>query len=101
MTYQEREEIFSREALHIKDVMELYGMKYDTASKFIRDMKLKRKVRGKPVRLDTEGFIHMIDYLEEIGVDPIHPGDRYVKKKPSDDFLISSVLQSSKKSVCL
>lgn len=81
MTYQEREEIFSKEALHVSDIQAVFGMKYGSAARIIRDMKLKRKIQGKIVRIDVEGYIHTSDYLEEIGVDPDHPGDRYAKKK--------------------
>lgn len=81
MTYQEREEIFSKEALHVSDIQSLFGMKYSTAAKIIRDMKLKRQIQGRPLRINIDGYIHTSDYLEEIGLDPIHPGDRYTKKK--------------------
>jgi hypothetical protein len=81
MTYQEREAIFSKEALHVSDIEKLCGMKYSTAAKFIRDMKLKRKIQGKIVRINVDGYIHTSDYLEEIGFDPKSPGDRYCKKE--------------------
>lgn len=81
MNYQEREEIFSKEALHIKDIQMVCGMKYSAAAKIIRDMKLKRKIQGKIVRFDVDGWIHTSDYLEELGFDPEHPGDRYIKPK--------------------
>lgn len=81
MTYQERESIFSKEALHVSDVQAIFGMKYGSAAKIIREMKMKRKIQGKIVRIDVDGYIHTADYLEEIGFDPCNPGERYCKKK--------------------
>ena len=81
MDYKRREELFAKEALHISDIQELFGMKYDCAAKIIRDMKLKRQIQGRSLRLDVDGYIHTADYLEEIGFDPTAPGERYCKKK--------------------
>ncbi len=81
MDYKRREELFSKEALHIADIQELFGMKYDSAAKIIRDMKLKRKIQGRMLRINVDGYIHTADYLEEIGFDPFNPGERYCKKE--------------------
>ena len=104
MDYKRREEIFAKEALHIRDVMELYGMKYVTAAKLIRDMKIKRQIQGRPLRINVDGYIHTADYLEEIGFDPINPGERYCKKKEKstgERYLEERSTPSTRKSVCL
>ena len=80
MTYQEREEILSKEALHISDFQKLYGVKYSTAAKLLQDMKIRRQYKGLSLRLQMQGYIHTADYLEEIGFDPEKIQDRYLKK---------------------
>lgn len=102
MTYQERESIFSKEALHVSDVQAIFGMKYGSAAKIIREMKMKRKIQGKIVRIDVDGYIHTADYLEEIGFDPCNPGERYCKKKEKserDRFLEKT--ETMGRSVCV
>lgn len=102
MTYQERDEIFSKEALHISDFEKLFGMKYSTATQFLRNLKIKREIQGRPLRLNIEGYIHTADYLEEMGFDPTAPGDRYCKKKEKserDRFLEKT--ETMRRSVCV
>ena len=104
MDYKKREEIFSKEALHVSDIQILFGMKYGTAAKLIRDMKIKRQIQGRPLRINVEGYIHTADYLEEIGMDPCNPGDRYCKKKEDstgERYLEERSTPSTRKSVCL
>lgn len=82
MTYQDREEIFAKEALHIKDVEKLYGCANSTAAELIRKWKMKLEYSGKTLRLDIDGRIHMLDYFDVMGVSDIERGNRYFKKKP-------------------
>ena len=86
MTFQEREEIFSKEALHISDIQKLFGLKYGTASKYVLDLKNRRVANGRALRLDMCGFIHTADYLEEIGFDHQKLLERYFKKKTYDVY---------------
>lgn len=86
MTYQEREEIFSKEALHISDFQKLFGLKYNTATKLLQGIKVKREIQGRPLRLNIQGYIHTLDYLEEIGIDQEQIQERYVKKKKHDVY---------------
>ena len=91
MDYKRRVEIFAKEAMHIKDVMELYGVKYGSAVNIILDMKRKREFQGRPLRLKREGYIHVLDYLEEIGVDIKDVIDRYYTRRSESlaaDFAI-------------
>lgn len=74
MTYERREEIFSKEVINIQDMMELTGKSYSVASKMIRDMKRKAD------RLHIDGVIHVLDYFEALGIDPNSPGNRYATK---------------------
>lgn len=102
MNYQRREEILSKEALHIKDIMELYAMEYGSAAKLILQMKLKRKVQGRRLRLDVQGYIHILDYLEELGLEPNDPGERYCRRKTKSELQHDhNVLESARKSVCM
>ncbi len=80
MTYEKREEIFSKELLSIADIQELYGFSYQPASRFVRSIKTWFKVNGRKLRIDMEGKIHVQDYLEYLNI----KGDnlRYADVKP-------------------
>lgn len=99
MTYERREEIFSKEALRVKDVQELMGCSPSKAAELIRDWKLKLRIgMGKTPRIDFEGGIHMLDYFEVMEIDPENAGDRYMKKK--DTSAEARVSESARRSVC-
>lgn len=74
MTMQERQEIFAKEYLSIKDMEALFGVTYPQASKMITDIK-KRLTVGlkKELRLNMQGKLHVQDYLDYLGVS----SDRY------------------------
>ncbi len=74
MTYEEREEIFSKEYISIKDIEALFGMSYDDASKKIREIKRGIEFSGKKLRLNVQGKLHVQDYLDYYGLGP----ERYV-----------------------
>ena len=105
MTYQRREEIFSKEALRIKDIQEVYEMTYESAARMIREMKARRSIQGRPLRLNVEGYIHTLDYLEEIGLDASNPGERYcqkdLKKIRTELTDIETAIRSASRSVCI
>ena len=58
MTFERRNEIFSKEALSIDDVKELMGVSYDTAQKLIQ------AIRRHSDRLNIQGKVHVQDYIE-------------------------------------
>lgn len=70
MTYAERKEIFSKEALSITDMEKLLGVSYYEAAKIIRNIKRRTD------RLHVKGRIHVQDYLDYFQLPP----DRYVKR---------------------
>ena len=57
MTFERRNEIFSKEALSIDDVKELLGVSYDTAQKLIQT------IRRHSDRLNIHGKVHIQDYI--------------------------------------
>ena len=68
MTREEREAIFSKEALSIEDVEKLFGVEYDSAAKIIRDIKTKLTIgKKKDLRLSIQGKLHILDYLDAVG----------------------------------
>lgn len=68
MTVAERQDIFAKEVLTIIDIMKLYEVEYNTASKLLCDMKRKLTVgQGKELRVEMSGKIHVLDYLDCIG----------------------------------
>lgn len=68
MTVAERQDIFSKEVLTINDIMKLYDVEYNTASKLLCDMKRKLTIgQGKELRLEMSGKIHVLDYLDCMG----------------------------------
>ncbi len=58
MTYAEREEILSKDALSIKDIEKLLGLTYQSSAKLIR------RIKSKHDRLNIEGHLHIEDYFE-------------------------------------
>ena len=77
MTLQEREDIFSKECLGIKDIMELFGIAYPTASEWIRKAKLRLSFKQE-LRVNMQGKIHTLDYFDLMGIEY---GDRYKEGK--------------------
>lgn len=67
MTVAERQEIFAKECLTIKDIEKLFEVDYTTASKIIREIKGKLEFRGKALRLEICGKLHTQDYLDYVG----------------------------------
>lgn len=64
-------EVLDKEVLTIDDFAKMYLMRYDEASKRIREIKAKLKLRGHELRLDVQGKIHTEDYI-----DFVNPKDR-------------------------
>lgn len=58
MTYQRREEIFSKEFISIADLMELYDISYNKAAEMIKEIKRNTD------RLNINGKVHILDYLD-------------------------------------
>lgn len=74
MTYSEREEIFSKEVLTIKDLMAVLDIaNYQTAAQLMRQIK-----RATGDRYPVQGKLHVADYLEYFNIDG---GDRYCTEK--------------------
>ena len=101
MDYKRREEIFSKEALHITDVMELYDKSYSTACGMIQNWKSQLRVQRGWLRMNMEGMIHMLDYFDIMGIDPNDPGYRYFPNKRKSAATPQSVSDSARKSVCI
>lgn len=81
MDYKQREEIFSKEALSIEDVRDLYGVSYGTASDLIRTWKRKCNFKHDGLRIDIQGKIHVLDYFKALGIDSLDWGLRYQKDR--------------------
>lgn len=64
MTFERRNEIFSKEALSIDDVKELLGVSYDTAQKLIQT------IRRHSDRLNIQGKVHIQDYIDYFQLPP-------------------------------
>ena len=75
MSYAEREAIFSKEYLTIKDFEVLFGLSYQMASRKMREIKFKFD------RLKLEGKLHIEDYFEYYN---ITDKQRYVKGEQKD-----------------
>lgn len=73
MTYEQREDIFSKEYLSISDIQSLLGLTYQDAARIIRNIKRKTD------RLGIRGKIHVQDYFDYFNIKT----ERYscVKKK--------------------
>lgn len=84
MTYEEREEIFSKEAISIKDISCLMECSEGYASVLIRNWKRKLMSKGKELRLETEGKIHILDYFDVMNINGDDPGERYSRKHETE-----------------
>lgn len=76
MNYKDREKMFAKDYLTIKDMQELLGVDYQTASKIIR------QIRFKYDRLKILGKLHVEDYFEYFG---IKDRQRYLFKEKKHD----------------
>ena len=63
MTIAERNEMFAKDYLTIKDIRVLLKLDYSTASALIR------QIRRKYDRLKKQGRIHVQDYIDYFGLD--------------------------------
>lgn len=73
MTYEEREAIFSKEVLDLDDVMKLFDISRNEASRLMNAIRLK-----VGDRLGIKGKLHVEDYLLYFD---IPSADRYSRKK--------------------
>ena len=71
MSYSEREQIFSKDYLTIKDLQQPLGLSYQIAAKLMRQIKFKFD------RLGIQGKLHTEDYFEYYN---ITDKQRYVKE---------------------
>lgn len=72
MTYEEREKIFSKEALSVADVQALFGVCKSEATNIMNAI---RRQTGD--RLKVQGKIHIEDYLKHFGIE----ANRYSPKQ--------------------
>lgn len=72
MSFEEREKIFSKDYLSIKDLQALLGLTYQCAAKLIRQIKFKHD------RLHIQGKLHVEDYFEYF---KIKDKQRYIKQE--------------------
>ena len=71
MLYTEREQIFSKDYLTIKDLQQLLGLTYQVAARIMRQIKFKFD------RLGIQGKLHTEDYFEYF---KINDKIRYIKE---------------------
>lgn len=65
MTVSEKNDMFAKEYLGIKDIAKLYGLCYNRASMLLREIKSKITMgQGKELRVTLRGKIHTQDYLD-------------------------------------
>ena len=62
MSYIEREQIFSKDYLTIKDLEQLLGLTYQVAARIMRQIKFKTD------RLGIQGKLHTEDYFEYFNI---------------------------------
>lgn len=74
MTMQERQEIFAKEYLSIADMCKLYDILPPHASALMTKIRNKLTIgKAQELRLDVRGKLHILDYLDWLGV----TSDRY------------------------
>jgi hypothetical protein len=72
VSYEEREKMFSKDYLTIKDLQDLLGLPYQVAARKMREIKVNYD------RLGIQGKIHIEDYFEYFN---ITDKQRYVKER--------------------
>lgn len=72
MTYEEREKIFSKDTISIKELADLLGLSYSKSAELIRQIKFKFN------RLDVQGVLHVEDYFDYF---KITDRQRYLKQQ--------------------
>lgn len=63
MTLKEREQLFAKDYLTIKDIELLLGVSYSTAGEIVRN------IRRKSDRLGIQGMVHVQDYIDYFNLD--------------------------------
>ena len=76
MTYERREEIFSKEVITTAELGELLGLEMTRASMLMQEIK-----RNMPCRIRIKGRLHVQDYLDYFC---IPPSERYYKKEKGE-----------------
>ena len=97
MDYKKREEIFSKEALHISDVQKLFGCAKSTASNLIQGWKRKIQFSGKELRLTLDGRIHIMDYFDVMNINGEDPGERYFRRSQKKNPQASGTLRKERR----
>lgn len=75
MTYEEREKIFSKEVLSIKDIMQLFDICQSEASVLLSTMRRWAEANNS-LRVNIKGKIHIQDYLDYFKLSPVGRYDR-------------------------
>lgn len=74
MTYAEREEMFAKDYLSIKDVQKLQGTTPQVAARIIRQIKdeltMSQKYNQQGVRINVRGKLHVQDYIDYYHLPP-------------------------------
>ena len=84
MSFELREQIFSKEAISINDLALLMGVSYACAQRLMTDIKCWYKITDKKRRcLNISGRLLLRDYFEYFGIDPNQP--RYFPDKRTED----------------
>lgn len=83
MTYERREEIFSKEYLTTSEIGEIFGVNECDASTLLNN--IKRKVGD---RLDKRGKVHIQDYFDAYGLNP-------ADYRPSTSIVLAKELVST------
>lgn len=73
MTYEEREQLLSKEALRLEDLMALLDISRSAASELA--IRIKRSAGD---RLGIKGRVHILDFFKFFGIDDRSP--RYYQK---------------------
>lgn len=69
ISFEERQKIFAKEAMSIKDLQSLLDISYSGAAQLMTKIKDKLRLK-KQLRLDIRGKLLLKDYFEYFGIDP-------------------------------
>lgn len=81
MTYKEREQIFSKDALTTSELAKLWGLDIATASQQMQA--IKRCIGAENLRFNIKGKLHTQDYLDYCKIKEGNP--RYYTIRENDE----------------
>lgn len=87
MTWEEREQIFSKEILTNNDLARMYGIDPSTASHLRKQILFQLRLHEQEPIVELKGKLHILDYLKWLGIYTPELYGRYAKPEKYHKWL--------------